>query len=100
MKFTVRVAYHLGITAALFVWCSPLQAECITPPPPCAALKQASVVALVEAIEGHRQEEVPNRPGSFYVRTNVRLRILERFKGLLPSQRDLAVMMPFRAETA
>src|SRR6476620_3793497 len=96
----MRITCALGIAAALFVRCSPLHAECITPPPPCEALKEASVVALVEAIEGHRMEDVPNRPGVVRVRTDVRLRILELLKGVLPDQREVAVIMPFRAETA
>src|SRR5690349_2393624 len=95
----MRITCALGIAAALFVRCSPLHAECITPPPPCEALKQASVVALVDVVDGgHREEEL--RPGQYALRTDARIRVLERFKGIAPDQIELSIRFPFLAESA
>jgi hypothetical protein len=85
--------------AALFYQCTALRAECIIPPPPCEALKQVSVVALVDVVDAIGPGEQPNRFGERFMRHDARLRIVERFKGIPADQNELSISIPFNAET-
>jgi hypothetical protein len=70
------------ITAiALVVYSTGLWAECWTPPPPCAAMTQNSVVVLAEVLDATFRSAEPL--------LDVRLRVLEPFKGVEDHQAEI-----------
>lgn len=85
--------------AAVFSQGTPIWAECLTPPPPCEAMKQASVVVLAHVVDATRPGEQPNRPGERFMRHDARLRVLERFKGIAAGQTELTISIPYNMET-
>jgi hypothetical protein len=83
--------------ASLFVYSTVLRAECWTPPPPCEALTRNSVVVLAEVLDA-RYPSVENRPNEF-ARLDMRLRVLERFKGVADKQAEIEASIPMTAES-
>jgi hypothetical protein len=80
--------------AALVISCIRVQAECWTPLPPCASLKQNTVVVLAEVL-GPRDSQ-DRSEGPWF---DVRLRVIERFKGVPPSQAEIQASFIGTAES-
>jgi hypothetical protein len=86
------------IAAAVIVSGTHVQAECISPPPPCEALKQSSIVVLADVLDATIPKS-ERRPGEFIGRLDVRLRVVERFKGIPKNPPEITASIPFNAET-
>jgi hypothetical protein len=72
-------------------------AACPQPPPPCEALQEASIVMVAEVLEADNAKELlapnPLPPAA------VRLRVVERFKGVSEDQRELTARIWFDSNT-
>ena len=74
------------------------EAECLVPRPPCEALAAATIVAVVDVIEAAEPFERSanqSRP----IPQAVRLRIVERFKGVSPLEREISGKIHNNAES-
>lgn len=63
-----------------------VNAQCATPPLPCVAFREATIVAVVDVIE--RRAEPPTLDDEWLV---VKLKVIERFKGLPPEQDQITL---------
>jgi hypothetical protein len=63
-----------------------LHAACLPPPPPCEALQKAFLVVLADVLETGSGELIPPFP---LRPQTVRLRVVERFKGVAPDQTEI-----------
>ena len=86
------------VVAGLIVSCTQVRAECLTPPPPCEALKQNGVVVLADVLEA-KFTSVENRPNEITGPLHVRLRVRERFKGVPKDDTEVKASIPLNAET-
>jgi hypothetical protein len=75
-----------------------LNAECIIPPPPCRALAQSAMVVVVDVIEAAEPWEIVGGVGKLVPQV-VRLRVVERFKGVSPQQQELTGSIHHSAES-
>jgi hypothetical protein len=57
-----------------------LHAECIVPPPPCAALDRSGYVFVADVIEAMSELEMSESHSARFVPERVRFRIVEAFK--------------------
>jgi hypothetical protein len=69
-----------------------LQAECLIPAPPCQALAQASLVLVADVLEATLPWAEIGPLGPHVVT----LRVVERFKGVLPQQKQLTLKIPIQ----
>ena len=74
-------------------------AECLAAPPPCQSLAESAIVALVDVVEA---AEVWEKVGDVFrpVPQKVRLRVIERFKGVTPEQREITGSIHHDGESA
>jgi hypothetical protein len=68
-----------------------VRAECLIPPPPCQALSQASLVVIADVLEATQPWVERSQV--------VTLNIIERFKDVLPSQKQLTLKVQSNVET-
>ena len=87
------------VVAALFICASGVRAECLILPPPCEAMNRESVVVLAKVLEKKAPWDQPRRPGERFMREDVRLSVLERFKGLAENQREISISIPWTTES-
>ena len=93
------VARSIAIVAAgLIASCTQVRAECLTPLPPCEALKRNAVVVLADVLDARiRTAEGP--PKVLTGPVDIRLRVLERFKGVPKDQSEIKTSISLNAET-
>jgi len=87
------------IAAVLCGRATGLRAECLILPPPCEAMNRESVVVVAKVLEKKAPWDQPRRPGEQFMREDVRLSVLERFKGLTDDQRDISISIPWTTES-
>jgi hypothetical protein len=68
--------------------------ECLVPPPPCEALQQASIVLVADLLESDSADD-ELLPGSNLPPQSVRLKVIERFKGVTKEQVELKARIWF-----
>jgi hypothetical protein len=73
-----------------------VNAECLIPPPPCKELARAAIVAVVDVIEVANPWE---NDGLKLIPQVVRLRVVERFKGVLPQLQEITGNIAYDAES-
>ena len=99
-----RYTDAMGVKVAAFIAAGVLlstagaRADCGPPRPPCEALAQSSVVALVDVIDAVGPFEAPNTFGRLLPHV-ARLRVAERFKGIPAEQREVTATIDYNAET-
>jgi hypothetical protein len=94
------VARSITVTAvAMLVSCIRVQAECIIVPPPCEAMTRNTVVVLARVLQATSPWDNPRRPGERFLRHDVRLHVIERFKGISGDQGEITASIPWGAET-
>jgi hypothetical protein len=94
VHMTIRQLRTAVVLAALGAGAAPVPAdggriECPMPPPPCAAMRQASLVFVADVVAASSGTERINERGSRVVPYRVRFRIVEAFKGLDKTQTEL-----------
>ncbi len=77
----------------------PARTECVGPRPPCEEFAAASVVALVDVVEASEPWEKVDAQTLRPVPQAVKLRVVERFKGVSPDQRELTGSIHHNAES-
>ena len=74
-------------------------AECVGPRPPCEELIGAVFVALVDVVEATEPWEKVGADTFRTIPQVVKLRVVERFKGVSPQQREITGSIHFNAES-
>jgi hypothetical protein len=87
------------IALMLFIRADRLHAECLILPPPCEAMKRDSVVVLAQVLDSKAPWDQPRRSGEHFMRNDVRIEVLERFKGLAENQREISISIPWTSES-
>ena len=72
--------------------------ECVGPRPPCEALAGADIVALVDVVEAAEPKEKVGADTRFVPQV-VKLRVVERFKGMSPQQLEITGSIHYNAES-
>jgi hypothetical protein len=92
----------IGLGLALVIVCcwmpSRVTAECIVPPPPCEALKDAPIVLLADVVDAIAPWEHPGQPNAL-LSNDVRLRVIEAFKGVPAGQSEITASLHVSVET-
>ena len=74
-------------------------ADCLIPPPPCEALARAAIVALVDVSGAAEPFEKVGADTFRPIPQAVKLRLVERFKGLSPRQREITGSIHHNSES-
>ena len=73
-------------------------AECLIPRPPCQALAESAIVVLVDVVEAAESWEKVGTDTLRPIPQMVRLKVIERFKGVAPQQREITGSIQHKGE--